>query len=177
MGNRKNFSEKTVAVFNPLPAVTTQEVIKRAGLENELDAADEPFVFLWTYGYGEERENLNISPGEPVILRENEAKMYMDDKAEEGCVVITDMNDPEEVRLESLRGLRRARDFWQFRGTKQLVNIRKNLEIGKEELEDYKVEHWRLYYNEALKDICKDEIEAITKKPEKTAKKVQTSRA
>jgi hypothetical protein len=171
---RRNFTEKTVSIFNPMPSISTEEVVERAGLSDVMDRADEPFLLIWTYGA--KIENIVLHSGDHMVLKESEAQEFLSSMSEQGACRVEDMDDAEELHNRTLEGLRRARDFWAFRGTRQLVNIRKNLEIGKDELDDYKVEHWRIYYNEALKDFCVDAIKDLTKKSEEPKRRVQTTK-
>lgn len=161
---RLGISDKSFFAFNPLPDVTDAEVLERAGLTDLVqESRVRPFHIAWNYGFGPDGEVVRLKPGDKVVLRKSEADMFAHQYADEGMVLLEDASDPEHVRQKSIEGVERAIRFYNLRGRRRLVEIRKNLQYSKEDMEDSKADHWVYYANEAKADILRDYLKQLRK--------------
>lgn len=160
-------SEKALFAYNPLPDVTEEYLLSYllekgiADLSMLEPARPHPFLLHWQYSGGLERDHIDILPGDHVVLRESEAKMFMDDMAPLGAVVVEDLKDKKEVRAKSLVGLRKALTFYNDRGVKGVTAFRKTQGLSKEDLADYTYDLWSYYLNQAKADAISEEIQNL----------------
>ena len=162
MARKRGLSEKSFYAFNPLPAITDADVLKRAGLDELMTPVRvAPFHVSWKYGGVNETEIVQIPPQEMFLLRESECKDFTKRFAEEGMVLLEDPNDAKEVRLKSISGLQRALTFWSERGKKKLVELRKLHGYSREDMDDYRFDHWVYYANQAKADFISDALKVL----------------
>jgi len=159
---RRGISETSVFVFNPLPALEDADVLERAGLLETAEAATlSPLYIEWQYSGGREREYIRLLPGERAVLRMSDAAAMMHEKAEQGLTTLRLEGTPEEEKIASVAGLKRAIQFYTDRGNKRLQNIRKRFGLTREEMEENKHEHWSFYYNQAVADLLREELNRL----------------
>lgn len=162
---------KTVFVYNPLPAITDEAVLRRAGLlELTVPAERLPLIREWQYSAGSERENLVLNPGQRVALQEMYAVWLLKELREQGVVSHEMDADETAIRKAALEGFQKAIRFHAERGAKRLTDIRKRLGYSLEEMIEHKHEHYSFYHNQAIADMLREEmVKLATPKPVKVA--------
>jgi hypothetical protein len=158
---KRGFSEKNYCGANPLPDISDAEILERAGLDVMEPKDMGPFTLDWKYAPGPDREFARLKPGDYLILRESERQMFLTELADLGAVVYPHGADPFVKATAELKGLRRAMEHFGRQGNTRLIELRKTHGLTKEEMDDYKYDHWAYYYNQARADVLK---EAVTKK-------------
>jgi hypothetical protein len=153
-------NEKIVYIHNPLPDLQDKEIIEKADIEIEASIRP-PFDIHWNYAFGNDLEVVRLSVGEYMPLRQSEAAMFLRQFKEIGMVIVEDINDADELKKKTLEGLQTAQKFYADRGNKRLIELRKTHGLGKDEMEDYKYEHWVYYYNQAKADLIGDHIRSV----------------
>jgi hypothetical protein len=125
--------EKLVKLYNPLPAVSMEEVVRDAGLEglwsNPVGSAFE-LQFVWSQG--PEREEIVIKPGEYVELPITIANHAFSQLQGDGLIMLVRNAKTGEwpeagsdlFRQKCLEGLQRAKQFFMLRGTIPLSKAR-----------------------------------------------------
>jgi hypothetical protein len=155
---RRGFSEKNYRGANPLPEVTDAQVLKRAGLDMTEPKDMSPFVLDWIFAPGPDREFVRLNPGDHVVLRQSECPMFREEfKDIGGAVYAVDATDLE-VAEEEAKAIDRAMKHYARQGNVRLVDIRKKHGLTREEMEDFKYDHWAYYYNQARADILKEAL-------------------
>lgn len=166
MARKRGISEKSFYAFNPLPAITDADVLARAGLDELMTAvAPLPFHFSWKYGGTNETEIVQYPPQEMSLLRQSECADFVKRFAEEGLVILEDPNDTKEVKTKTIEGLVKALAFWTSRGKKKLVELRKLHGYSREDMEDYRYDHWVYYANQAKADFISDSLKVLRAPP------------
>lgn len=164
MPRRRGISEKSFYAFNPLPAITDAEVLKRAGLSDLMEPAKPlPFYVTWKYGGTLETETVRLPPQEMFVLRESECKEFAREFTEMGMVILEDPADADEVKAKTIAGLQKAQVYWNRTGAKRLIAIRKTHSYSKEDMEDLRGDHWSYHANQAKADIISDTLKSIRK--------------
>jgi hypothetical protein len=159
---RRGISEESVLVLNPLPAVDDAEVLERAGLLETAEAVDlKPLYIDWQYSAGAEREFIRLLPGESKVLRQSDASAMMHEVAEKGLCLVSLKATDEELKNARAGGIKRAITFYTERGNKRLQNIRKRFGLTAEEMKENRHEHWSFYFNQALADILREELNKL----------------
>jgi hypothetical protein len=159
---RRGISEESVLVLNPLPNIDDADVLERAGLLDTAEAATlKPLCIDWQYSAGIEREFIRLQPGDTKVLRRSDATAMMHEKAEMGLCMIEMKSTDEQLKTATIGGLKRAMTFYTERGNKRLQNIRKRFGLTREEMEENKHEHWTFYYNQAIADILREELNKL----------------
>jgi hypothetical protein len=74
-----------------------------------------------------------------------------------GAVYAVDATDLE-VAEEEAKAIDRAMKHYARQGNVRLVDIRKKHGLTREEMEDFKYDHWAYYYNQARADILKEAL-------------------
>lgn len=150
----RGISEKIVYVYNPLPDISETELFERNGLDDVLEPSHnvKPFNMTWQYGTGNEREVVQIDPGDFLALRESEAKEFLNGSnyADMGMCVVenTNLNDPETKRTATA-ALKKAANFYYDRGTRQLGNQRKRHNYTEQDMKDMRPQLHAYFINQA----------------------------
>lgn len=164
MARRRGLSEKTFFAYNPLPLTTDADVLKRAGLDDLMEPANPlPFHITWPYGGTLEKETVRLPPQEYFMLRESECADFVKAFGEQGMVILEDPDDPKEIKAKSLAGLQKALTYWNRIGAKRLVELRKTHGFSKEEMGDFRAEHWIYYSNQAKAEFVAEEMKRLRK--------------
>lgn len=163
MGRMRGMSEKVFHIYNPLPNIDDEEILKQAGLDLLEPATRCQWICDWKYSGGDEREYIHLSPGQFLMLRESEIKDFLKECAELGMVVVKDPQDPESIREASIKGLIAALKFFKDRGKKRLMDVRKTHGFTAEEMEENKHDHWAYHYNEAKAHFIAEELKHLKK--------------
>lgn len=164
MARRRGLSEKSYYAFNPLPPTTDADLLERAGLDLMDPVSPLPFAVSWKYGGTLESEVVRIPPGDMVMLRGGiEVRDFEKAWSEFGLVVLENPQDLKEVRAKTIAGLQKAVQFWSQRGAKKLVELRKLHGYSKEDMEDYKHDHWIYYINQAKADVLAELLRELRK--------------
>ena len=161
---KRGISEKVNHIYNPLPDVSDEEILERAGLDLIEPAKRSQWICDWKYSAGQDGEWIHLGPGEFLMLRESEVRDFMRENREMGMVVVDDPTDPESVRKATLAGLTAALKFFRDRGKVRLLDVRKTHGFTQEEMEENKHDHWAYYYNQAKADIISDVLKDLRKK-------------
>lgn len=166
---KRGITEKSLFVFNPLPALTDAEVLEKAKLDDLARAAGRsPFIIEWQYSAGHEREDLVLRPGQRAALRESDAAACMRDNAERGLVTHELDATPEQIEKAAAEGLKRAITFYVDRGAKRLQELRKRHSLTAEEMEERRHDFWSFHYNQAAADLLRAHLAKATKAASKT---------
>lgn len=164
MARRRGLSEKSYYAFNPLPPTTDADLLERAGLDLMDPVSPLPFAVSWKYGGTLESEVVRIPPGDMIMLRgEIEVKDFAKAWTEQGMVILENPQDLKEVRAKTIAGLQKAVQFWAQRGAKKLVELRKLHGYSKEDMDDYKHDHWVYHINQAKADILAELLRELRK--------------
>lgn len=166
---RRGFSEQTIHLINPLPKADAKEIIavvatKWPDFVEACRPIQDPFSFLIEYSSGEEGEKMFLHPGMSHPFRASEAKTFLQvHMTEQGLVSIGDdeMDDPLKVIDVCIRGLTRARAFWDARGSQQVLKVRQNMGISKDDAPDHAATLWPYYFNEARKILIEQKLAAM----------------
>lgn len=150
----RGISEKIVYVYNPLPDMSETELFENHGLKDVLEPAYnvKPFDVTWQYGTGNERETVQIGPGDFLALRESEAKEFMNGTnfGDMGLCVVedTNLNNPV-VKRAATAALKKAADFYYRCGKKQIMVQRKRNNYTDADLKDIRNQLHAFFINEA----------------------------
>lgn len=172
----RGVSEKIKYIFSPFPKISEEDLIKEAGLELIAPSKVPPFLVVWEYGGGFEKELVPLDSGDCVPLRESEAVEFMREYRNQGFVVLDDPNDPEEVLEKQIIGLRRAREYWRARGSTRIAFYRKARGLTKEEVDDMKSELHPWYLAEARVTVITNELRRLMDIREKRNKAAKPER-
>lgn len=163
MAEKRGFSEPTYHGVNPLPAVTDDEVLTKAGLDLTTRARRLPFTIDWKHDFGENYEFIRLEPGDSVILRQSEIQGFKDMVGELGVAVFRIGCSPVEKAEAELEALRIAMNKYTEQGRVRLTAIKKTHGFSDQDMEDHKYDHWAYYYNQAKADILRDAVKAKQK--------------
>jgi hypothetical protein len=172
-------TEKTFCIYNPLPAVTEEELFEAAGMNEGMVRIAErsPFMLEWRYSGGREREYIDLKPGESKQIRKVGAEMFVKANADQGAIMFAPGTPRDEVLRLSIAAVQKAIKFWHDRGAPRIAEYRKVHGLSKEELEDQKYDIWPYYLNAArakaleahLKDLRKELAEVTAAKTKRNA--------
>jgi hypothetical protein len=158
---KRGFSEQTFLATNPMPDVTDAEVLKRAELDMIEPKERSPFMMDWKYAPGPDSEYVSLAPGDSVIIRKSECAEFLTEFGEMGGVVIPTAASELEILQAKAQGLVSAVKKYAEQGKTRLVEIRKGKGLTKEDMDDYKYDHWAYYYNQARSEICAEHLKAL----------------
>lgn len=162
----RHFSDKIVYGYNPLPDVTDEEIVKRAGVRIRTVENVHPFNFNWVLQGAEpgERESVDMIPGiSPYVPLRGEAEknMFIRKWGPKGGVIIDDPADKEEVKKAALQGLMKAEKFYRDRGQIRADDYQNRHALADTMMERRKGELWAWYYNEACADIIGEHADSL----------------
>lgn len=166
---KRGISEETVIAYNPLPDVDEGTLLIEAGLEDIDPGSKHPFALFWQYSAGQERETIELNPGEELVMRESDARDFQRELGEQGLAVRPMDADEDEINRISDAALRRAHEFWRNRGGTRIVEYRKTHGISKEELDERKYDIWSYHLNQARADAIKKLIGPARRSTKKSA--------
>lgn len=176
---RRGLREKIVHGLNPLPNVSEEELFDLVGIDLEPSTIS-PFVMKFELERGNpDWEKISLNPGESIPLRESEAFAFLSELQELGAVVVSDLHDEEELRNETLKGLRAAHKHYNNRSDNVLRSIRIARGITKDEMEDMKSAEpdWAYWRNSAIAKVLQDRIKSLRDPAKKRAASRKTEAA
>lgn len=162
----RGISEKIVYIYNPLPDMTETELFEKHGLDDVLEPAYnvKPFDEMWQYGTGNERETVQINPGDFLALRESEAKEFLNGSnfGDRGLCVVEEANpNAPETRRAATAALKKAADFYYRCGRKQIMVQKKKNNYTESDLKDMRNQLHAFFINQAKEA----EIRALISEP------------
>lgn len=163
MARTRGISEKIVWLYNPCPKVSTEELLKRADLENQEASILSPFEIRWRYGGTGETEWVILNPGDLHGVRSSEAEEFNAEFKEQGMVVLPDRASADEARKLAIEGLKLGLRFWKDRGAKRAMEYRKKNALSREDMDEYRYDLWSYYLNEEKARACEAEIKRLQK--------------
>lgn len=155
--------EKVKYALNPLPDISSADVLKRADLPRRQATKDHPFAFHWKVGSQEDTQFFHIEPGdEPIALRGKEEWMVFENQwAEWGGVAVEDPEDEVEVYHARVDALRRAVESWNAVGVERADAYQITQGLTDEQMQRQRGQIWRWYYNQVLADVCGEELDKL----------------
>jgi hypothetical protein len=158
MAEKRGFSEKVFHGVNAMPDTSDADILKRAKLDMIEPGKRKPFTLDWRFAPGPDSEFVSLAPGDFCLLRESECHFFLEEFRDIGGVVYpVDATDLEKATAV-VDGMRRAMKHFNDQGSVRLVDLRKKHGLTKEEMEDFKYDHWAYYYNQARADVLKDAV-------------------
>lgn len=153
--------------INPCPSATDAQVLKLAKVERVKRAAtgqgSQPFCVRFQFSGGHDREMFMVDPAaEPLQLRgDGEWRAFEQTCKEQGCVLVVDPTDPEEVYEAKRDGLQRAIQFWTERGLERAYDTQLRQGWNEDQFARQRGNLWIYYYNQVRAELCEKELERL----------------